>query len=447
MSYTKEQMEKYRKQDDAVMTVLDGILRFLWAGRVELALLAPSVAFFAWATLYVKVPPDLAAAETAVTWLPWLLWGRARRWLFRTLRRASVRRNLLAAIRTAEAFEGFQPRVVKVRELPGGDEATLELPRGGTAADLEKSAESVASSLQVREVRVAREASNARRVRVVIVRRDFLSARVLPWPWAEARQTTLWQPFPVGVDDEGRDVLMSLVERNLLVGGEPGGGKSGAVNLICAAASLDPEVDLYLLDGKLVELAAWRDCAKAHAGVSVAEANALLRELREEMEARYAWLLEIGKRKVERGDGPGLAVVVVDELAHYLTNGTKEERAEFAELLRDLVSRGRAAGVVVVAATQKPSSDVVPTALRDLFGYRWAFRCTTPQASDTILGAGWASLGHSAGDVDPASRGVGLLLHEGGTPVRLRSYWLDDDTIAAIARRASGLHRPGGSAA
>lgn len=207
-----------------------------------------------------------------------------------------------------------------------------------------------------------------------------------------------------------------------------------------------PEVDLYLLDGKLVELAAWRACAKAHAGVSVAEANALLRELREEMEARYAWLLEIGKRKVERGDGPGLAVVVVDELAHYLTTGTKEERAEFAELLRDLVSRGRAAGIVVIAATQKPSSDVVPTTLRDLFGYRWAFRCTTPQASDTILGAGWASTGFSATEVDPSARGVGFLLHEGGTPVRLRACWLDDDTIAEIATRAAGLRRRGGAA-
>jgi S-DNA-T family DNA segregation ATPase FtsK/SpoIIIE len=191
-------------------------------------------------------------------------------------------------------------------------------------------------------------------------------------------------------------------------------------------------VELYLLDGKMVELAAWRDCADGWAGVSVAEANALLCELQAEMEARYAWLLEIGKRKVERGDGPGLAVVVVDELAHYLTNGTKDERAEFADRLRDLVSRGRAAGVIVIAATQKPSSDVIPT----------------PQASDTILGAGWASQGYSAADIDPAARGVGWLLHEGGVPVRLRSYWLDDDAIRAIARRAAALRgRKGGRGA
>jgi hypothetical protein len=66
-------------------------------------------------------------------------------------------------------------------------------------------------------------------------------------------------------------------------------------------------------------------------------------------------------------------------------------------------------------------------------------RCATPQASDTILGSGWASEGYSASSVDPAARGVGLLLQEGGVPVRLRSCWLDDLDLAELARRAEGL--------
>ena len=79
--------------------------------------------------------------------------------------------------------------------------------------------------------------------------------------------------------------------------------------------------------------------------------------------------------------------------------------------------------------------------VEDLFGYRWAMRCATRDASDTVLGAGWASNGYSAADIDPGTRGVGLLLHEGGLPVRLRSYWLDDDTMHAIAARAEALRR------
>ena len=95
--------------------------------------------------------------------------------------------------------------------------------------------------------------------------------------------------------------------------------------------------------------------------------------------------------------------------------------------------------MVTVATTQKPSADVVPTFLRDLFGFRWALRCSTPQASDTILGSGWASEGYSAASVDPAARGVGLLLQEGGVPVRLRACWLDDLDLADLARRAEHL--------
>jgi S-DNA-T family DNA segregation ATPase FtsK/SpoIIIE len=130
-------------------------------------------------------------------------------------------------------------------------------------------------------------------------------------------------------------------------------------------------------------------------------------------------------------------LVVIDELAFYLTLPDKAQRQEFAELNRDLVARGRAAGVIVCAATQKPGADVVPSALRDLFGFRFALRCTTPQASDTILGQGWASNDADASTIPSAQRDVGYLLGEGERPVKIRGYYLDDDAIAAIASRAA----------
>ena len=131
------------------------------------------------------------------------------------------------------------------------------------------------------------------------------------------------------------------------------------------------------------------------------------------MDERYRELLARGQRKVRRDDGLPLHLVVCDELAFYLTVPEKAVQQEFAELLRDLVARGRAAGVIVCAATQKPGADVVPSALRDLFGFRLAMRCTTPQASDTILGQGWASAGADASDIPGAQRGVGLPARRG----------------------------------
>ena len=84
----------------------------------------------------------------------------------------------------------------------------------------------------------------------------------------------------------------------MLLGGEPGAGKSAALSLLVATAALDPDARLWLLDGKLVELSAWAPCAQRFAGPDSSEAIALLRELREEMEARYRELLARGKRKV-----------------------------------------------------------------------------------------------------------------------------------------------------
>ena len=94
---------------------------------------------------------------------------------------------------------------------------------------------------------------------------------------------------------------------------------------------------------------------------------------------------------------------------------------------------------IAMAATQKPANDVVPTSLRDLFGFRWALRCSTPQASDTILGQSWATQGFSASSIDAADRGVGFLLHEGLIPIRLRAFYLSDDDLNAIAARALDL--------
>jgi S-DNA-T family DNA segregation ATPase FtsK/SpoIIIE len=227
----------------------------------------------------------------------------------------------------------------------------------------------------------------------------------------------------------------------VLLGGEPGAGKSGALALLLAAAALDPTVKLILFDGKLVELACWAGIADRSVGPDLQEAVEVLAEVQQELDRRLLTLLANRRRKITPALGLPLLVVVVDELAFYVAGPDRKLSAEFAGRLRDLVSRGRAAGVIVLAATQKPAAEVIPTSLRDLFGFRWALRCLTPQASDTVLGAGWASLGHTASAVDAADRGVGLLLAEGGMPVRLRACWLDDDQLAALAARAEAAGR------
>jgi hypothetical protein len=366
--------------------------------------------------------------------------GSLRRLAWRAVRAARVRRAWRRAVSDVGlAVDPLRaPRVLEVRRIAAGDVLRVRVCRGQSVATLEARAAELAACLRVREVRVQPERGDAALARVTLVRRDpFDDPAPLPWPDVDAEDRSLWDPIPLGLDEQGEPIRVGLVERNVLVGGEPGAGKSVALSLLVAAAAMDPSARVWLLDGKLVELAAWAPVADRLVGPDGAEAIGLLRDVQRDMDARCRELLARGLRKVRRDDGLPLHLVVVDELAFYLTLPDRKQRQELTELLRDLVARGRAAGVIVVAATQKPGADVVPSSLRDLFGFRLALRCNTPQASDTILGQGWATARADASTVPGAQRGVGFLLAEGEQPIRVRTYHLDDDELARIAERAS----------
>jgi S-DNA-T family DNA segregation ATPase FtsK/SpoIIIE len=253
---------------------------------------------------------------------------------------------------------------------------------------------------------------------------------------------SMFDPIFLGIDEFGAPVYLELIYRNVLAAGEPGGGKSGLLNTIASHAALSDNTRLVLFDGKLVELGMWEDVADAFVGPDIDHALTTLRRLQTVMNNRYVWLRAHGRRKISRDDRLSVIVAMVDEIAYYsATVGTEQQQKEFAALLRDLVARGRAAGVVVIAATQRPSFDIIPTSLRDIFGYRCAFRCTTSNSSNIILGQGWAEQGYTASDIDPETRGVAYLLAETGTPKKVKAAYLSDTDIYAIADYMAWIRR------
>jgi hypothetical protein len=420
--------------------LLLAILRPAWAYRLELSLIVLLAVAYVWlGDRLGRQDADrlLVAAAFLVAIVSW-----TRNPLANGLARSHIRRRWALACRHAELASRNDrvPWVMRCALTRAGEQLRVRLPAGAQVPDLENASERLAAFLGVREVRVSRDLANARYARVVVLRRDPLADLTpIPWPLAQADRCTLWAPIPVGEDEDGNQVEILLPERNLLLGAEPGGGKSTVAQLLIAAAALDPSAKLILFDPKLVELSIWQGCTDRLVGPNLDQAIKVLRELIAELDGRYLTLLANRARKVAPGDGLPLYLVVIEELA-YFTNGPDTKACkEFSVLLRDFVARGRAAGMITVATTQKPSADVVPTFLRDLFGFRWALRCSTPQASDTILGSGWASQGYSAATIDPATRGVGLLLQEGGVPVRLRSCYLNDLDLVDLARRAEHL--------
>ena len=251
---------------------------------------------------------------------------------------------------------------------------------------------------------------------------------------------SIFDPIHIGIDEFGQPVRVPMIYRNMLIGGEPGAGKSALLNAVVAHAALSLNCRLCLLDGKQVELGQWRACADLFVGPHIEQALSLLRRLQILMDRRYTYLLALNRRKIIAADVFDPYLLAIDEIAFFsATVGDKKTREDFAALLRDLVARGRAVGIIVVAATQRPSSDIIPTSLRDLFAWRFAGRCTTDSSSDIVLGTGWAKRGWSANTISPTNPGAGLLIDEGGMPRLVKVAYLDDATCAAIARYATTL--------
>jgi S-DNA-T family DNA segregation ATPase FtsK/SpoIIIE len=262
-------------------------------------------------------------------------------------------------------------------------------------------------------------------------------------PALPAAPLSMFDPVYAGMDETGKPVCLDFADHmGIVLAGEPGAGKSvGLTNIVAHGALSGHDCRLILIDGALVELGAWRSCADVFVGPDIGKATAVLEEQQHVIDERCEMLLDTGRRKIVKGDGVPMHLVVIDELAYFTaTVGTKAERDKLTVALRDGAARGRKAAVRYVIATQRPSYDIVPASLRDLFGYRWAFRCATDDSSDVVLGKGWATRGYTAAAIDVEARGVGLLLAEGKrVPRRVKAAYLTDSDIRRIAAHAAAL--------
>jgi len=256
---------------------------------------------------------------------------------------------------------------------------------------------------------------------------------------------SMFDPMFIGIDEFGHHVTLDTVYHNLLIAGEPGGGKSGLINLAAATAALADNTRLVLFDAKWVELGPYMDVADEFIGDEIDKGLSVLRRLLTVARNRYLWILSQRRRKVRREDLLSTIVTIIDELAMFTTVlGTEQQQKEFEQLLRGLVSLGRACGMPVIAATQRTSWDIIPASLRDLFGYRCAFSCTTVGSSDVILGAGLAEMGFDASQINPDNPGEALLRAGKRLPYLIKAAYLSDDDIYTIADYAAWMRRPSG---
>lgn len=361
-------------------------------------------------------------------------------------------RRLVAGAGQLGKFEEIRILAPGVVRSDNSWSALVELPGIPAAKAVGKRLELAANAgVGLAQIDVDPVKGHAARFELWVADSDPLAGESLPSPLiTRAEPFNAWrEKIPVGLDVRGRPVAFSLPERSLLVGGEPGGGKSVACNNYLGAVSLDPFVRLRLVDGKGgADLSDYERIAEEFLGEPDCPAVLeMLTDTQDEMSDRYRRLKAIGARKVtaDLAEELNMRLIVVhlDEIQVFSTDA--DYGKAIVKALWDLVSRGRASGIIVSAATQRPAVEVVPSRLRDILSIRWALRCTTPQASDTVLGQGQAGRGFNAATIDSTQRGAGLLLAEGSLPTYLRSNYISDAELQAITRRAYRFREEAGT--
>lgn len=106
----------------------------------------------------------------------------------------------------------------------------------------------------------------------------------------------------------------------MLIAGEPGAGKSVGLNNVVAHAALSLDADLWLFDGKLVELGLWRSCAERFVGNDLDHALGVLAELTAEMDRGYDLLDAERRRKITTDDAEqhGIRPIVVSSTPRWI---------------------------------------------------------------------------------------------------------------------------------
>ncbi|MFG3307620.1 FtsK/SpoIIIE domain-containing protein [Streptomyces wuyuanensis] len=202
---------------------------------------------------------------------------------------------------------------------------------------------------------------------------------------------------PLGADIEGNPVTVDLSSADsphLLVAGTTGSGKSVALETILKGLIRydKSSLRLRLVDPKGTELVDFEDDPHLDGviGMDAADAIAILEETVEEMAVRYKDMKEIRTRKlveynakVDEADRKPWIVIVLDEYADLTSD--PEEKKQIEALLKRLTQKARAAGIHVIAATQRPSADVISTTIRSNFPAQLALRVKTATDSRIIL--------------------------------------------------------------
>jgi S-DNA-T family DNA segregation ATPase FtsK/SpoIIIE len=242
-------------------------------------------------------------------------------------------------------------------------------------------------------------------------------------------------PLALGRLASGEPVTADLAAMpHLLVAGSTGSGKSVFVNSLIMSFlyRMSPqELRLILVDPKMLELSVFDGLP--HLITNVITDNAIAFKALSwaviEMDRRYQLMSETGSKNIDsynskqRGANKlPFIVIVVDELADLMMSGGEEVEVAITRLAQ----KARAAGIHLVIATQRPSTDVVTGLIKANIPSRLAFKVTSGIDSRTIL--------DTSGAEELIGRGDSLMIQPSVPLRRLHGCFVTEEELARTVK-------------
>ncbi len=244
-------------------------------------------------------------------------------------------------------------------------------------------------------------------------------------------------PIPLGRDVNGKYIVHDVAKMpHLLIAGATGAGKSVCINTIISTFLLTrtpSELRLLMIDPKMVELAGYNGVPHLQCPV-ITEMDKVVSALRlvvQEMQRRYDVFNKAGVRNLEgyrlkiedepKAERVPYLVVIVDELADLMLTSPMDVEA----LLQRIAQMGRAAGIHLILATQRPSVDVITGVIKANVPTRIAFAVSSLTDSRVIL------------DMPGAERLLGrgdmlFMPPDAAKPARIQGAFVDDADVHGI---------------
>ena len=352
---------------------------------------------------------------------------------------AEMRENSQRLKETLDSFK-IEAHIVNVTRGPSVTRYEVELEKGVRLNKLTTAADDIALSLGATGVRIAAVPGKISVVGIEVPNRavTMVSLREVidSQEFAKAKSKS---SFAVGKDIGGNAIVGNIARLpHMLIAGTTGSGKSVCMNSVILSllykASPD-DVKLIMVDPKMVELGIYNGIP--HLLIPVVtdpkKAAGSLQWAVSEMMRRYKAMSDVGVRDLEsynsiietqeeNGTKMPQVVVIIDELADLMLVAAKEVE----ESICRIAQMGRAAGIHLIIATQRPSADVITGLMKANIPSRIAFAVASAMESRIILDTPGAEKLVGKGDMLYAPIG-------NGKPKRVQGCFVADSEVEAVA--------------